>query len=407
MMGWLGHVKDRYQATHRATPGFSRLGSWLRTKGLRRWVVGGAAALVMTLTLALVVSYASLSSAFDKIGHQSLGDLGQRPHITTAAGTSAPVTILLIGSDSRAGANASYGKVEGQRADVTMLLQISGDRTRATAVSIPRDSMVDMPSCQKADGTWSHPQTQMFNAAFALGGPTCTIRTVEHLTGVYINHFVIVDFSGFKAMVDALGTVPICVPEDVNDPHKSGLVISAGRHDVDGATALAYVRNRTMGQGGDLGRVKRQQQFVATLVNEATSRGVLTNPPTVMRFLKAAAGSLTTDDGMQRSEMISMARTLHSIGMDHITFLTVPVTGYAPDPNRLAWAPQAEVLWQALRTDTPLPAPSAASSSPSSNATRAMHISSSNSDAPTLESAPDSPRYSHLNPSTATLDACR
>ncbi len=398
----------RYQATHRAL----QCAPPLTLAKLRRWAAGLLAGFVLVAMVVVTVGYASVTSAFEKINHQALGDLGARPQILTV-GSERPMNILLIGSDTRVGGNASYGQaVTGQRADVTMIVHLSADRTRASAVSIPRDSMVELPSCPKPDGTWSSPHTQMFNAAFAIGGVTCTMRTVEKLTGIYLDHFVIVDFSGFKTMVDALGTVPICVPQDVHDVGKSNLVISAGRHEVDGETALAFVRNRTMGQGGDLGRVKRQQQFLATVINEASSRQVLTNPAKLMRFLNAAASSLTTDDGLDRSTLVSLARTLHGIGMDHITFVTVPTTTYAPDPNRLAWADQADPLWHSLRTDTVLPGtPGSTSTASTTSAARAMQAPGANvgSTGSTVEPdpAPDSPDYSRLRPSTAAQDACQ
>lgn len=413
---------------------FTRL---LRGWSLRRWAASAVAATTAVLMIALVVGYASVTSAYNKIDHQSMGDLGTRPQIVRASHQS-PVNILVIGSDTREGGNAEYGaSVGGQRGDVTMLLQLSADRTRATGVSIPRDSMVQMPACIKADGSMSKPQLQMFNAAYALGGVNCTIRTVEHLTGVYIHHFVIVDFAGFKAMVDALGTVPICVPHAVNDP-KSNLVLPAGRHLVGGETALAFVRNRTLGQGGDLGRVKRQQMFIGTLIEQARSRQVLTNPAKLMRFLNAAAGSLTTDDQLDRNEMISLARSVRQIGMDNITFITVPTTSYAPDPNRLAWSDQAQVLWQALRTDTPIgqmpahqqgqagsaeagnqqanvePAPS----QPGQNghvqnnqglgtqAPRAQVLPGDSVPDTRSGQAPDSPSYAQLHPTPASQNVC-
>ena len=268
-----------------------------------------------------------------------------------------PLNILVVGSDTRAGDNDFIGgadKGEG-RSDTTLVLHVAADRSRAMGVSIPRDSMVDMPDCTGLDGDEVPGGTRQFNDAYTIGGVACTQRTVEQLTGIRIDHYVVVDFAGFRQIVDALGTVEICLPEAVNDP-LSKLDLPAGRQRVDGTTALGYVRTRHgLGDGGDLGRVARQQTFISAVLQEATSAGTLTNPKKLYDVLDVATRSVTVDPGLgSLTELASLARLVRSIGLDNISFVTVPTTEYPPDPNRLEWSTQATQLWRAVRKDRPV-----------------------------------------------------
>jgi LCP family protein required for cell wall assembly len=285
-----------------------------------------------------------------------LGDDRPTPEPTEADG-GRPLNILVVGSDTRAGANDFIGGSEegGGRSDTTLVLHVAADRSRALGVSIPRDSMVDMPDCTGLDGDQVPGATRQFNDAYTIGGVACTQRTVEQLTGIRIDHYVVVDFAGFRQIVDALGTVEICLPEAVNDP-LSKLDLPAGRQRVDGTTALAYVRTRHgLGDGGDLGRVARQQTFIAAVLQEATNAGTLTNPKQLYDVLDVATRSVTVDPGLgSLTELASLARLVRSIGLDNISFVTVPTTEYAPDPNRLAWSTQATQLWRAVRKDQPV-----------------------------------------------------
>jgi LCP family protein required for cell wall assembly len=269
----------------------------------------------------------------------------------------APLNILLIGSDTRQGAgNSDAGGETPGLSDTTIVLHLSADRSRAYAVSIPRDSMVQRPTCLTEDGQVTDPGgLSMFNAAYAVGGPVCTQRTVEQLTGIRIDHFAVIDFSGFRHMVDALGGVPICVPKTVDDP-VSGIHLEAGSYEVGGQQALDYVRIRhEISDNGDIGRMRRQQAFLASMVRTAVSRDVLTDPVGLYRFLDEATRSLTTDPGLgDLPSLLDLARQVQHIGLDRVQFLTVPFEAYAPDPNRLQWSRAAEDLWAQLRTDQPL-----------------------------------------------------
>jgi LCP family protein required for cell wall assembly len=267
-----------------------------------------------------------------------------------------PLNVLVAGSDTREGANGFIGgKVDGARSDTTLVLHLSADRKRAVAVSIPRDSMVQMPSCTDLTGGTKPPGLRQFNDAFTIGGIACTQRTVEQLTGLRIDHYVIVDFAGFKGMVDALGTVPICLAKPVDDV-RHHIKLPAGRSRVTGTQALAYVRERyALGDGSDLGRIDRQQAFISSVLQEATSAGTLTDPPKLYGFLEAATRSVTMDPQLASiGALSSLAKQVSDVGLGNIQFVTVPIEAYPPDPNRLQWAPSARPLWKALRQDAPI-----------------------------------------------------
>ena len=207
-----------------------------------------------------------------------------------------PLNVLLLGSDTREGQGNNIGGETPGLSDTTILLHLSANRERAYGVSIPRDSMVERPECERKDGQGTDPGgLSMFNVAYAIGGPACTIKTVESLTDIRVNHFVVIDFNGFKSMVDALGGVPVCVPEEVNDDIGK-IYLPAGSYEVKGQQALSYVRLRHgLSENGDIGRMKRQQAFLASMANKAISAGTLLNPVRLYNFLDAATKSLTTD----------------------------------------------------------------------------------------------------------------
>ncbi|MFE4798340.1 LCP family protein [Streptomyces sp. NPDC056708] len=266
--------------------------------------------------------------------------------------------ILLIGSDSRAGDNRKYGRDDGgsQRSDTTILLHLAADRKSVTAMSLPRDLMVEIPACHKADGTATKKQFAQFNWAFEFGGTACTTRTVEKLTGVRIDHQMVVDFNGFKDMVDAVHGVEVCLKKPVNDTD-AHLKLPAGRQKLNGEQALGYVRARkSIGNGSDTERMDRQQQFLGALVNKVQSNGVLLNPTRLYPVLDAATKALTTDPGLDSlKDLYELVRGLREVPTDKVQFLTVPRQPYAADPNRDELVqPDAKRLFKRLRDDTPV-----------------------------------------------------
>lgn len=266
--------------------------------------------------------------------------------------------ILLIGSDSRAGDNRKYGRDDGgsQRSDTTILLHLAADRKSATAMSLPRDLMVRIPVCHRADGTATKKQFAQFNWAFEFGGAACTIRTVEKMTGVRIDHHMIVDFNGFKDMVDAVDGVEVCLKKPVDDT-AAHLKLPAGRQTLHGEQALGYVRARkSIGNGSDTERMDRQQQFLGALVNKVQSNGVLLNPTRLYPVLDAATKALTTDPGLDSlKDLYELVRGMRDVPTDKVQFLTVPRQPYAADRNRDELVqPDADRLFKRLRDDDPV-----------------------------------------------------
>lgn len=246
---------------------------------------------------------------------------GARPAATgsTAPAAAGPLNVLVIGLDARS-AGAS-------RSDTLLLVHVPADRKRPRIVSIPRDVLVPMPACGRARA-----RQATINTAFPLGGAVCTRRTVESLTGVRIDQTVTIDFGGFARVVDVLGGVEVTLPVAVDDP-KSGLDLPAGRHRLTGAQALAYVRARHgLGDGSDLDRVKRQQQFLASAARQAKEL-MAKDPVRFARFLAVAAGSIESTPKLDAGTLRTLARGFDGSG--GVAAATIPVYPAPSDPNRL------------------------------------------------------------------------
>jgi LCP family protein required for cell wall assembly len=277
--------------------------------------------------------------------------------------------VLIIGTDSRRGANRAYGRGTSQRADTVILLHLAGGRRDVTAVSIPRDLMVRVPSCTTARGGRTAPRIAQFNGSFEAGGPACTIRTVEALTGMRVDHHLIVDFTGFRRIVDAVDGVRVCVAHPMRDP-KARLDLPAGEHVLDGEQALGYVRSRHAGgDGSDTERIDRQQEFLASLAAKIKGNGVLLNPAKLYPVLNAATDSVVADPGLDSlTKLYDLVASVRHTPRDRIAFVTVPREPYAYDRNRDQLVqPQAERLFAALRADrrvTPQRAPAAGRPTP-------------------------------------------
>ena len=251
-----------------------------RSSNARRLRVLGWISAIMTLVVVStsLVAYAEWRHLWGNIQKENVnGLLGKRPPKYNSA-----MNILLIGSDSRAGSNKKFGQgIQGARSDTMILMHISPQRTGATLISFPRDSVVSTVAC-RADGMGhtgqqANQQVEMLNETFGSGGAPCTWKTLETLTGIRIDHFIEIDFSGFQSMVNAVGGVTVCLPEAIHDP-ASKLNLSAGVHHVDGAQALAFVRERHVGHGSDLQRIQRQQFFMASLTKRVTTSNMLGDP---------------------------------------------------------------------------------------------------------------------------------
>jgi LCP family protein required for cell wall assembly len=243
--------------------------------------------------------------------------------------------ILIIGTDKRTGkGNEGYGdKGSVGHADTTILLHVSKDRTNATALSIPRDLIVDIPDCptKQPDGTTKiipgTPNTR-FNRSLGQDGrdPGCTMRTVKEATGIAPDHFMMADFNAVKTLTTAVGGVEVCLKHAVDDD-KSHLKLPAGKSTIEGEQALAFVRTRhAWGNHGDLDRIKVQQQFLGSLMRKMASGDTLTNPTKLYDLAEAATKALTVDTGIDDiSTLKDVALELKKVPTKNITFLTVPV----------------------------------------------------------------------------------
>ncbi|MEU6759356.1 LCP family protein [Streptomyces sp. NPDC046685] len=328
-----------------------------RRRRLLRWIGLGAVLLVLAGAATGWWLYSKLDGNITE-DTSAAAELGryerERPaHLATGA-----QNILLIGSDSRSGKdNARYGQDQGtQRSDTAILLHLPRDRRSATAVSIPRDLMTRIPACLTADGSRTGERFAQFNWAFQWGGAACTIRTVETLTGIRVDHHMVIDFGGFKKMVDAIGGVEVCLKEPVNDS-EAKLKLAAGRQTLRGEEALGFVRARySLGNGSDTERMERQQQFLGSLVDKVKSNGVLLNPRRLYPLLDAATSSVTTDPGLASlRDLYELVRDIRDIPTAQVKFLTVPRQPYTGDPNRDELVePDAARLFDQLRMDKPV-----------------------------------------------------
>ncbi|TNY35580.1 LCP family protein [Thermomonospora catenispora] len=314
------------------------------------WVAIGLSVTLVCSSLGLYGYYRKLNG---NIARESI-NYGPRPEKLNNA-----LNILLLGSDTRSGANARYGRSmvnDPPRSDTMILLHLSPGGQQAIGISFPRDLLVPIPECKSRDGrVVPASSSAMINESFTRGGAPCTVKTIEQLTKIKIDHFLQVDFTGFKNITKAIGGVEICLPKAVNDP-QANLRLPKGRHVVQGETALAYVRARkSLGDGSDLDRIKRQQQFMGSMAKKALSAGVLSNPAKLNALLNATTKSLTADEDLDIGAMTKIARGMQGLTAGKLRFVTVPWMYHPLDPNRVALRqPDANEFFTAIRTDTGL-----------------------------------------------------
>lgn len=303
--------------------------------------------------------------------------LEERPEKPTSA-----VNYLVVGSDSREGLSreeqrrlrtGSTKVAAGKRSDTMLLVHISKNRDRAAVVSIPRDSFALIPSWTDAAGNTRGETYSKINSAFAWGGAPLLIKTFESMSDLRIDHYIEVDFTGFVRIVDALGGVEICTPRAIYD-NKSHLRLDAGRHVLDGIDSLKYVRSRSFDGTSDLGRMKRQQQFLSTILREVTSAGVLLNPVKMTKLLNSSFDSVITDEGLDRNDLLTLGKQLRNLSAKNVNTLTVPLKYYNYNQNGVTaavlWDPELSTeLFQRLRDDLPLIDEVTPSPSPSTDGT--------------------------------------
>jgi LCP family protein required for cell wall assembly len=335
-----------------------RLARILPHQSHRQRIIALLSAVVVLISTAIWGGFGAATSQIKRV--DVFKDRTERPKVVARTA----VTYLIVGSDTREGLTRAEIKAlkvgstkvaAGKRSDTMLLVHISKSRDHATIVSIPRDTFVRVPEWIDSKGKVHPPSYSKINATFGRGDAPLLVQTLESMTDLRIDHYIEVSFVGFKEMVDALGGVEICTKRKINDP-KSHLVLSAGTHRLDGITALKYVRTRYFDGMGDLGRMQRQQQFIAAMIREASSAGVLLNPVKLIKFISAALGSVTTDPGLKQDDLITLAEQLRGISTKKVRTLTVPLS------NENYWAKGvtasvlwdeelAPLLWEKLRND--------------------------------------------------------
>ncbi|OIJ93438.1 transcriptional regulator [Streptomyces sp. MUSC 14] len=355
--------------------GGSGAGRPRRRRRALRWSATVLAVVILGTAGAGYLYYEHLNASIRK-GQRSSGDSAAHKTAPNAAGQT-PLNILLIGSDSRNSAEdlklgGSRDSVGGPpNADVQMLIHLSADRKSAAMVSIPRDTRVDIPKCTDPETGKIYPQTNdIINTTLARGGAGCTLSTWEKLTGVYIDHWMTIDFSGVVRMADAIGGVDVCVKQNVWDhptPAQrggSGLKLTAGTHKVEGEQALQWLRTRHA-WGSDLMRARAQHMYLNSMMRTLRKQNVFTDSGRLMDLADAAVKSLKV------SEEIGTVKKLYDLGMemksvpsDRITSVTMPnIQDPQDDSHVLPDAANADKLWQMLRDDVPLDKNGAASGS--------------------------------------------
>jgi LCP family protein required for cell wall assembly len=314
----------------------------------RRALLVASAAMSALVLLFATGAWGLASYVNDSVGRVNAGTVG--------GASSGPLNVLLAGVDLRTGltrqqqAELHVGHDVSTNSDTMMLIHVSGDRSRVTVISLPRDSWVEIPG---------HGMNKI-NSAFGLGGPALMVKTVEQNTGLTINDYVEVNFLGFVKVIDALGGVNICLPYPVNDPN-SGLNLPAGMHHVNGLTALEYARDRHSFALSDLARIQDQQRLLASLLSEAIKSGTLADPVKLSNFLRAAVAAVKVDQDLN---VTALADQLRGISSANVAFMTVPLANI----NYQTSTGQSAVLWDAkasgalfakLKADQPVTKPAA------------------------------------------------
>ena len=345
--------------------------------GLLRYALATLMASVLFVTSTGAFLYANIITQFaDRVVDIDAYAVDGQTKATPDSFDGRPVNILVVGTDSRYGASGELGagdeaEVPGLRNDSTMVIHVSADRSRVQIVSIPRDTLVEIPACKRRDGTTTDPVSdEMFNNAMFYGanggdseediapGIACVKSTVENLSGMTIDAFMVVNFAGFVKMIDALGGVWFNIPERIDDD-SAQLYIDAGCYKLSGTHSLAYMRSRkAQGDGSDISRIGRQQQLISAMLRELQSKDYITDSGALLVFLQAAiqAVNVSQNLGDASADMSLLLNVLSKTDRSNIQFVTMPVEEPSWDRNRrIVSEPMARNVWNALKNDQALP----------------------------------------------------
>ncbi|MEV0639992.1 LCP family protein [Streptomyces sp. NPDC050619] len=329
-----------------------------------RWTASTLAVLILGTATAGYLYYQHLNDNI-KQADLNLGD-NKVPEPTPNAKGQTPLNILLIGSDARdteenqklGGARETFGATP--LADVQMLLHLSADRTNMSVVSMPRDTLVEIPKCTDPDDDEVYPASEgrtMTNRSLGRGGPGCTVATWQKLTGIHIDHFMMVDFAGVVSMADAVGGVPVCVDANIlsrdSEGHGSGLKLEKGTHPVKGEQALQWLRTRYgFEDGSDLARAKAQHMYLNSLVRTLRENATLSSPNKLRTLAEKATAAITVDPGLNTvKKLYDLSNELRKPKPGRITMTTMPnrYVGARVEPTE-----DAEQLFRLVREDIAL-----------------------------------------------------
>ena len=327
-----------------------------------RWVAVGAVVIVAAGTLGAYLKYRAVYDSITRVTVPSTA-LGHRPPVYSTDS----LNLLVYGTDSRKGLSPHQqyilrtGRDTGElNTDTIMLVHISPGRHQVTVTSIPRDTMVPVYECDSGPGYTGQQANPggavQINSLLQAGGPTCLWKTVEQVTGVYIDHFIGIGMLGFVKVVNDLGGVNVCVPFTVNDP-VSGLNLTSGEQHITGVQALAFWRTREdLGDGSDLQRIQRDQFMSAQVVKGVLHSGLLSNPLRLLSVVSDAAASMTTDAGMTVSDLAHIGASFRSLSGQNVQFITAPNEPWPQNPNRVQlMQPQASEVFGAIARDMTVP----------------------------------------------------
>jgi LCP family protein required for cell wall assembly len=274
------------------------------------------------------------------------------------------VNLFLAGTDACESAYAGYfgdrctgADSEGELNDVNMLIHISDNPRRVTVISFPRDLMIPIPSCTREDGSQASAMSkQMLNSAYMYGGLSCVVKTVSQLTGLDIQYAAKITWGGVIEVTNAVGGVDVCLANGIKDPY-TGIDWPAGTRNIQGIEALQFLRTRHgVGNGGDLGRISNQQQYMSRLARKLVSEEVLSNPATLYKLATTAVDNITPSQSLTNPlTLVQIALAVKNVPFDEIVFIQYPVNGDPDDANRVVPNHDAaDSLWAALSTNQPL-----------------------------------------------------
>nr|WP_280204267.1 LCP family protein [Nocardia farcinica] len=352
------------------SPPLSRLAA-SRQRRTRRAKAFGRSAAALSAVLALLITgggWSYLRSTGNDFTQVSALDENSEDIVDSDAQLG-DENYLLVGTDTRAGANGQLGAgtlddAEGSRADTTMLVHIPKARNRVVIVSFPRDLDVTRPKCNGWDGDKTYTKETFppaigdkLNAVYALGGPQCLVSTIQRLTGASINHFIAIDFAGFEAMVDKIDGVEVCATKPLVDDVLGTILEKPGKQRINGETALKYVRARHVygEERSDYDRINRQQRFLASLLRGALSSNVFLDLGKLNGFIKEFTAHTMVDETTKPEDLLTLGRSLQKLDAGTVTFLTVPTAGTTAYGNEIPRESDIKAIFKAIRDDQPLP----------------------------------------------------